>query len=339
MSQVADNTNYSTLAAELVRAIRGRRTQSGLSRRIGYASNIVHRWESQQCSPSAARFLQVCEGLGVDIGIAYGRLLRRPLTRTERGTASSPEGVAALLAELRGRTPIIDVATATGVNRFTVSKWLRARAQPNLPNFLQMVEATSGRLLDFLGALCDPATLPSVAVRWRRMEAARQIAYEEPWSHAVLRALQLDRAPTQGDQATWIAKRLDLAPQEVTRLLHVLRDAGQVRRVRARWKAHSIARVDTSSDPVRARVLKAQWIRTAADRLEAGVAGGFAYSLCEVSRADFERMRQLQLGFARAMQSIIAASQGTERVALFSAQLLDLGARPTISGRTAGDHG
>ena len=34
------------IAADLVRALRGGRTQAELSRRLGYRSNIVHRWES-----------------------------------------------------------------------------------------------------------------------------------------------------------------------------------------------------------------------------------------------------------------------------------------------------
>ena len=49
---------YETTAVELVRALRGQRSCAELSRRIGYRSNIVHRWESRHSWPTAARFLE-----------------------------------------------------------------------------------------------------------------------------------------------------------------------------------------------------------------------------------------------------------------------------------------
>ena len=50
---------YETTAVELIRALRGKRSRAELSRRVGYRSNIVHRWESHHSWPTAARFLQV----------------------------------------------------------------------------------------------------------------------------------------------------------------------------------------------------------------------------------------------------------------------------------------
>jgi DNA-binding transcriptional regulator YiaG len=323
-----DFSAYERLAVELIRALRGRRSQAGLSKHLGYASNIVHRWETRQCWPAAARFLQLCERVRVDPRVGYERLVpRRPEPLFALSPASA-KAVAALLRELRGRTPIGDLADATGVNRFTVSKWLRGTAQPSLPRFLQLIDATSGRLLDFVAGLCDPVTLPSVARAWQQLQRARNVAYEEPWSHAVLRALQLENAPSHGDQSAFVAQRLGLPRDEVARLLSVLHGAGQVSRRGPRWVPSAVARVDTSADPRRARALKATWVRAAAERLEAGSPGSFAYSLFEVSAADLVRLRDLQLQYTRAMLSIIAASRGTECVGLLCAQLLDLAPGP-----------
>jgi hypothetical protein len=53
----------------------------------------------------------------------------------------------------------------------------------------------------------------------------------------------------------------------------------------------------------------------------------YGFSLFEVSREDLQRLRALQLEYARAMQAIVASSRGTECVGLYCASLLDL-ARP-----------
>jgi DNA-binding transcriptional regulator YiaG len=323
--------SYEDIAVELLRALRGRRSQSALSRRLGYRSNIVHRWETRQCWPSADRFLQLCQRVGVDLRESYARIAPRRPEPLFSAPPASRAAVAALLSELRGRTPIIAVAASMAVNRFTVSKWLRGTACPNLPAFLHLIEATSGRLLDFVATLCDPAALPSLAARWNQLQLARNVAYDEPWSHAVLRALQLDGAPRSGSQLEFIVARLGLPQLEVMRLLRVLRAAGQVARRSGRWRAKNVQRVDTSLDVARARALKATWIRAAADRLEAGAPGGFAYSLFEVSAADLARLRELQLEYVRAMLAIISASHGTDRVGLFCAQLLDLAPSPDNS--------
>lgn len=323
----AANTRHEVVAVELVRALRGRRSQNGLSRRLGYGSNVVHRWESAQSWPTAAKFMQACERLGLDVAESYTAMFRRRPAWLEQHAPGSPEAVAAFLRDLRGATPIGEVASLAGINRFTVSRWLKGTSQPNLPQLLCMVEAESDRLDDFVATLVDPEQLPSLREGHRKLQQLRRLAYEEPWSHAVLRALQLDAhdGPCTADTA---ARLLALPEPRVAELLSMLEDAGQVRRVGGGWVAEPVKRVDTGADAERARGLKAAWAQSAVERLEAGAPGVFGYSLFEVSREDLERIRQLQLQYARAVQTIIAQSQPTECVGLYCVQLLDLAEDP-----------
>jgi len=52
-------TRYETIAAELLRSLRGKRSQAAFSRKLGYKSNIVNRWEAGEAFPLAATFLRV----------------------------------------------------------------------------------------------------------------------------------------------------------------------------------------------------------------------------------------------------------------------------------------
>ena len=52
---------FDSIAANLVRAVRGRRSQTNFSRLIGYRSNIARRWEVGACWPAASAFLCAAE--------------------------------------------------------------------------------------------------------------------------------------------------------------------------------------------------------------------------------------------------------------------------------------
>ena len=51
--------DYEQIAAELIRSLRGKRSQAAFSRKLGYKSNIVNRWEAREAFPSASTFLAV----------------------------------------------------------------------------------------------------------------------------------------------------------------------------------------------------------------------------------------------------------------------------------------
>jgi hypothetical protein len=53
--------DFAQISAEWLRLIRGKRSQRGFSRRLGYSSNIAYRWESQVCFPTAAETFALVE--------------------------------------------------------------------------------------------------------------------------------------------------------------------------------------------------------------------------------------------------------------------------------------
>jgi DNA-binding phage protein len=319
-------TDYETLSAELVRSIRGRRSCADVSRRAGYRSNVVQRWERGQAWPTASDFLLYCQSQRIDPARVFTEFFgQRPAWLGD--APASPEGVAELLSQLRSRTPITSIARDARINRYTLARWLKATSQPRLPDFLRMIELLSRRLLDFLAALVNPDTLPSIKSRWARVQAARALAYEHPTSHAVLRALELDAYREGGFRSKgWLEQRLGMSSAEVERCLGALKRAGQIRLSRGRWQPVDVLRVDTRTDPERARFTKLAWMDVAAERLRNGAPGNFGFSLFAISRQDLRRLREIHLEYVRAMQALIAASANNECVGLYCAQLLDLDA-------------
>jgi DNA-binding transcriptional regulator YiaG len=321
----ATQFDYELLASQLIRRLRGRRSCAEFSRRAGYRSNVVHRWESGVSFPSAATYI----GLHGRFRPREADWIRRffnmsPDWAQKLDPASAP-AVATFLNQLRGKTPILAIANKAARNRYSVARWLAGSSEPRLDDFLRLVDVSSRRLLDLLAAFEDPTDLPAVRSQWHELQLARSAAYEFPWSHAVLRALELAHQP-QGrkEQTERIAMKLGVPVAEVEHALRILVATGQVRRSPKGYRPRQVMVTDTSQDQRRAHELKVSWTETALARMRARVPGKYGYSLFAVSTADFARLAEIHLQYVRAMQDIIARSAPSECVGLYCAQLLNL---------------
>lgn len=315
--------DYPAIASDLLRALRGERSQVQLARRLGYKSNVATTWETGRRFPPASVALHVAERTGVDLQSAWTRFFRAPPPWLTQVPLGSPAGVALLLSDLRGGTPIGEVARRAGVSRFAASRWLKGTAEPRLPDLLAMIEATSLRLLDWIAVLTDPAGLPSVAAAWERLERHRRVAYDVPWSQAVLRALELAQYQRGRHRVGWIARRLGIPVEEESRCLEALAATGQIRWDGARWVGEPAMTVDTRRDAAASRALKRWWASVGLERMPASD-GLFSYNVFTVSEADLERLRALHLAYFRELRAIVASSEPAERVVVANVQLFAL---------------
>jgi transcriptional regulator with XRE-family HTH domain len=317
--------DYDEVARELVRSIRGPRSQTAFARRLGYRSNAVYTWESGRRWPPASVFLTAAGRAGHDVrAIVRGFLRGEPGWLLEIDPAS-PEGVAALLSDLRGDAPLGPIAARAGRSRFAVSRWLKGQAEPRLPDLLRLIEATSLRVLDFVAQLADPASLASTRAAWERLSAARSLAWTRPWAQVVLLALEL--APYQAlpaHDSAWLAGRLGLPVEEVDQALALLASAGQARFDGVRWVPVAIQAVDVR-DPAAGSALKRFWVDVARDRLAGEAPGTWSYNVFTVSEADLARLEEMQRAHYRAIRSLVAGSGPAERVVLVHLQTVPLG--------------
>jgi DNA-binding MarR family transcriptional regulator len=188
--------------------------------------------------------------------------------------------------------PLSVLATGARVSRHRIGRWLRGTAEPRLPEFLCLVDVATRRLPDWLATLTDPARLPSLAREWKQLCLAREAAYSQPWSHAVLRALELDELPVgRARQLEWIGERLGIDSAEVSRALEVLERTEQVARTRRGYSPRETRVINTAPESERARQLKSTWARVALERLDQAAPGNFGYALFAVSRKDMVKLR------------------------------------------------
>jgi transcriptional regulator with XRE-family HTH domain len=316
---------FEKLAADWIRALRGKRSQRSFSRRLGYRSNIAYRWESGRCFPTARVMLSAMSKLGQDPRAALERFYAGKPDWLRGTKPASRDGVVQLLEDLRGKTPMVALAQKTGFSRHRIARWLSGEAEPKLPEWLALIEASSLRLLDFVAAFLDPEGLPSVRAEWRRLQAMRESAYSRPESHVVLRVLELaDYRKLPRHDTEFVARRVGLRPREVTECLALLEAAGQIRFEEGKWLPVEEGVVDTRHDEGRARILKSYWLRRAAEQASRGGEGIFGYNLFSISKRDLTKVTELHLRYYREVQHIVASSTPNDHVVLFAAQLFRL---------------
>lgn len=316
--------DFEALAQELLTILRGKRSQTAWSRRLGYRSNVAYKWESGRRYPTAAEMFRACGRTGIEVRAALVRFYGRTPAWLDSLSPEQPEAVASLLRDLQGSTPITELARRVGVSRSAVSRWLSGQTQPRLPDFLQLVEATSLRVADLLAELVPPLSLPTLRPLWRQLEARRQSADRYPWTQAILRALELAAYRSMpAHEPGWIAARLGITAEEEARCLAFLRETDQVRWTGTHYQGRALA-VDTRRHPRIGRRLKAHWYREAARRAELGAPGQFSYNVFTCSRDDLERIRKEHLRYFRSLRSIVADSATDEVVAVAGVQLFEL---------------
>jgi transcriptional regulator with XRE-family HTH domain len=310
------------VARQLLRAVRGKRSQVSFARRLGYRGNPIADWEASRRSPTAAEALRACELSGIDVPAAFGRFHRVPLLRVQGAFAVGP-----WLSELRGSLPTTELARRAGCSRQRVARWLSSATAPRLPEFLRLVQAITGRLCDLVAELVPIEQVPSLKLAHDQRTAARRLAHEEPWTEAILRVLETQRYRDEPAHRTgFVAELLGIDVETELRCLRKLESAGVLRKRGSQYEPAASLTVDTRAIPR----LKAHWCRVAEQRLaEPRADDVFCYNVLSASQADVDRIRQLLLATYREIRSIVEHTPRDEAVALINLQLLEW---PTSAG-------
>ena len=309
-------------ASQILRAIRGRRSQVAFARRLGYRANPITDWERGESFPTAEEALRAAALLRIDVSAAVRRFAPG-LTLRKRGSRFL---LADWLSELRGSASLAELAARCACSRFAVSRWLRGQAKPRLPEFLQLLEAISGRAADFVAELVPIAQVPALEPRYRAAQAAKRLAFELPWTEAILRLLET-QAYRQAELATessaaWVARQLGIPLELSQSCLRAAMEAGALTRQGARYLTQAPTTVDTQGGKQALHRLKQHWSSVAMERtLLPRDADFFAYNVASVSRADLGTIRERLRSTFREIRSLIAASSPEQVVAIINLQV------------------
>lgn len=304
---------------QFMRAVRGKRSQKAFSRRLGYRGNPVADWESGRRFPTAVKALSACKIVGIDVYSSFASF--HPPAVTSLGKNLD---IACWLDELRGTTPLSQLAERARCSRFAVSRFLKGQAQPRLPIFFRLVEAITGRVSDLVAQLVPIELVPSLEPQYIKRKLSRNLAYEEPWTEAILRVMETPAYRALSfHQPGWIGKQLRIDLQTEQRCLEKLEAAGVIEMQNGCYRDIGSLTVETHIASEAIRRLKAHWTQTALQRIENPTDSDlFSYNVFSVAEDDLEKIRELMRLTFREIRSIVANTHSTEAVALINLQLL-----------------
>ena len=317
--------NVEIIASELLHALRGRRSQVQLSRRLGYTSNVVYAWESGRKFPTTATFFRLLERTGNPVYDVLSDFFPKMPAALTDVDFSNNAAIALLLNTLIGDESARTLADRMGISRHTVGRWLRGEAQPRLPQLLHAIDATTNRLLDFIACMVDPAALPSLQQQWTRLQHSRSVLIDNPWVQTVLLATELsDYLATEHHEDLWMATRLNVREDEVHQAITQLSESSLLHYDGHHWTAGAAQTIDTPHDDDGVRQLKSFWLHQVRSRFDAEADGLYSHNVFAVAEADLATLRDLHIEYFNKVRDVVARSAEQERVVLLQLNLVPL---------------
>jgi len=189
---------------------------------------------------------------------------------------------------------------------------------------LRIANACSYRLCDCVEIFVEPSEVPEIATMYETLQRQRQVAYDMPWSHAVLRAMELPGyRKSAGLSETFLTQALGTTESVVReRIAASLRpehcgDGG-------RWVPAEVLAVDTQN-PAGNLKLKEHWAALALERMAAALGRGISsYNLVAVSEDGLAQIEALHRAYFEQVRDVVEACTEPTSVAVINVQLLDL---------------
>lgn len=170
--------NYRHLISALLANLRGKNSSAQFSRRLGFTSNQIHRWESHHATMRWKDFIEIATTLKIPLAKRFDRHL---------GYQEDPQDFASLVQYILPTHDREDLAKLAGVSVQACSHWMRGKASPPLETVLKLVESGSFSLSTFV-AIFIPLEKQSPLLRkiLADEEKMKSSVLSTPWTLALL---------------------------------------------------------------------------------------------------------------------------------------------------------
>jgi hypothetical protein len=312
--------SFDAIARQVLRALRGHRSQAALSKRLGFRSNVAAKWESGQRMPTAQEALAYGTRLKLDPLPALESLNRNAAAAL--GDGAVPD-LGAWLRALKGTQLLGTIADRSGLSRYSVGRMLAGQSEPRLPQFLALLDAITDRVEDFVDGWVGVEHVPLLEPRLRRTRAARAALFQRPLCLAVMCLLDtVGLRCERTAQLSLLCQLLERSPVEIEACLDILVEGGVIRLAEDRYVTAGALTVDAHSSPDQERAARHFWTGVGHERTARLRPDDLcSYNVFSVARKDYARLKELQREFYRGARALIAASEPTEVAGLLVVQL------------------
>jgi hypothetical protein len=305
---------------QILRSVRGERSQSQVSGRMGFKFNIVHRWESGKVKVAWADFVKYCHACKVDLKKALATAILYK---------GAPDRADLIIARMIGKRDIGGAAKALGVSRFVLADWLNETRSPSLEQLLQIINKLH-LLGDFTSALVDIDSVPSLTAphraRVQRLKSSRQ----NPFLFATELCFELADYKKHPHKEGFVARKLGIPIVVERALIAELKKNDAIELKDGRYVSKESLTVSTSGDFATHKQMMDHWSRRGLEQMaklkEPAEDQSFNFFLFSLSKQAYLKAAEAQKEFLFKIRDYILEDKADpEDVAVLSLQLFKLG--------------
>lgn len=213
---------------ELLKQIRGKRSQAQLSRILKYGFNQVYRWEADLTRLLWTDFIRICEvcKVGIKASLEESIVFYDDFKRADL-----------LVQHIVGNKQIVKLADEIKISRFILSDWIKGKSEPTLDGILQLL-ASRDLLLNFIDSLTNvEAVSTPLKEKIKAKKKALNYLYENPLAGAVLACMELSSYLRLDKHSVgFIAKKMGISIQDEENILLQLKNLGLIKNVNGKYQ-------------------------------------------------------------------------------------------------------
>ncbi len=234
--RIADQTDFSRLARDLVRALREPLSQAQASRQLGYSFNKLNRLETGLNAVKWSDIVDLCDLAGIDLCQAFFNVYFLKI-EDPRDTKTLLLRLLPLLAG--GDYRMADVAQAVNVHPSVARRWLHGEVVPDFEKILALLYYyTQQTMVAWLLQILGHRPFPEAPNLFREVDASRKVETSYPYACAVEAVFWLESyQQLEAHSDEFVAEKTRLPLAVVQGLLPTLVAAKQIEFVDGKYRS------------------------------------------------------------------------------------------------------
>lgn len=205
--------DYSVLSQEILKYLRGAKSQQKLSQGLGFSFNQVGKWESGATVINWLDFLHLCQRLNIPIEKHINEMFFW-------SSPSRPEFIVALIKQHFGFSNTAEMARKISRSRSVVSRWLSNSTSPDFPDILRLLDYHPFVLSTWLSRFIELENLACFRERFNHENSFLKSLQTNPYVTIVHAALQLSSYQRLHEHSdAWIAEKTKLPEKVIAQII------------------------------------------------------------------------------------------------------------------------
>ncbi len=219
--------NYQEIQSDLVKKMRGSESQLSLSRKMGFKSNRVNKWETHQRQMKWSDFVYFCQFQKIPIESALRFCLKIMNSDFKYESASD---VIQFFFKLYGFENHMTVARRLRIHYSILQRWLSGRVEPDLEAMLSIFDLVNDFVDPFLKRLFERNPgyeLDHQEISDPAVKIQLDFVSHHPWALAIISALETKKLSHLSMHSTQsLADFLEMDPVLIDRTLQMMVKVG-----------------------------------------------------------------------------------------------------------------